>query len=150
MTFKSSLLTTLLFLGAASAAQAAPGQPNFMPALYGDGDVWGTKFAAAIPGPNDHNGQSFDGLYIIRNHPDGQLPVSEAAPGNPAYNGGRWNVNQVYWTADGFMAYGGDVPVLMSFDEILYEESLGHVLIVAGTFEGGPPQYFLCPMLPVK
>lgn len=150
MTVKTALLSVILLLGAASAAQAAPGKPNFMPALYGDGDVWGTKFTAEIKGPNGRNDQSYDGLYIIRNHPDGQLPVAEAAPGNPAYNGGRWDVNQVYWTADGFTAYAGDVPVLMSYDEILYEESMGHVLVMAGTFDGGPPQNFVCPMLPVK
>ena len=150
MSTRNLFLALVLLLGAAASAQAAPGQPNFMPALYGDGELWGTKFTALIPGPNGHNEQSYDGLYIVRNRPGGQMPVSEAAPGNPAYNGGRWSVNQVFWTEAGFIAYGGDVPVLTSFDEILYEEGMGHVYIMSGSFEGGPPQYFQCPLLPVK
>jgi hypothetical protein len=38
----------------------------------------------------------------------------------------------------------------MSYEEILWEESQGHVIIMHGTFDGGPPQYFQCPLLPVK
>ena len=30
---------------ASGVAGAAAGKPNFMPALYGDGEVWGTEFA---------------------------------------------------------------------------------------------------------
>ena len=92
-----------------------------MPALYGDGELWGTKGTTTLPAPNDHNGQSFDALYVIINNPDDvQLPVSEAAPGNPDY------------------------------DEIMEHEDLGHLVITAGTFDGGPPAYFQCPLLPVK
>jgi hypothetical protein len=149
MSFRTILITCLL-MSAAVSAQGAPGQPNFMPALYGDGELWGTKFTALLPPPNAHNGQSFDALYVIRNHPDGQLPVSEAAPGNPNYNGGRWDVHQVFWTEQGFIDHMGNVPVLMSYEDILLHESLGHLYIMEGTFEGGPPQYFQCPMLPVK
>ena len=69
------------------SALANPGQPNFMPSLYGDGEVWGTKGTTTLPAPNEHNRQSFDVLYVITNsnNPQGQLPVSEAAPGNPSY-----------------------------------------------------------------
>ena len=150
MSVRNLLLTTILLLGAAASAQAAPGQPNFMPALYGDGELWGTKFAAVIPGPNGHNNQSYDGLFIVRNRPGGQMPVAEAAPGNPAYNGGRWAVYQAFWTEEGFIAHGGDVPVLTSYEELAYHEAMGHLYVMSGSFDGGPPDYFLCPMLPVK
>ena len=150
MFMRSALLCCALILGTAATAHAAPGQPNFMPALYGDGEVWGTKFTAVLPEPNAHNHQSFDGLFFIRNYPGGQLPVSEAAPGNPDYNGGRWDVRQVFWTDLGFVDHGGNVPVLTSYDEILEHESLGHLVIIDGTFDGGPPvEYFQCPLLPV-
>ena len=149
MSFRNTILTSVLLLGAVVTAQAAPGQPNFMPALYGDGELWGTKFTALIPEPNSHNEQSFDGLFIVRNRPGGQLPVSEAAPGNPDYNGGRWGT-QVFWTELGFIDHGGNVPVLTSYAEILEHESLGHLYIMEGSFEGGPPEYFQCPLLPVK
>ena len=132
-------------------ALADPGKPNFVPRLYGDGEVWGTKGTTTLPAPNDHNLQSFDVLYVITNtnNPQGQLPVSEAAPGNPMYNGGRWFTHTVEWTAEGFMAHG-IVPILKSYEDIMLHYSLGHLIITSGSFPGGPPVYFQCPLLPVK
>ncbi len=130
---------------------ANPGKPNFVPSLYGDGKVWGTKGTTTLPAPNDHNLQSFDVLYVITNsnNPEGQLPVAEAAPGNPDYNGGRWFAHTVEWTADGFLTHG-IVPVLTSYEDIQTHEDLGHLIITPGSFPGGPPVYFQCPLLPVK
>ena len=92
-----------------------------------------------------------DKLFIITNsnNPSDQLPVGEAAPGNPDYNGGRWFTHTVEWTAEGFMAHG-IVPVLTSYDEIIEHEYLGHLVITPGSFPNGPPVYFQCPLLPVK
>ena len=56
-----------LMLALAAPAAANSGQPNFGPALYGDGQAWGTKGAAALPAPNEHNLQSFDKLFVIVN-----------------------------------------------------------------------------------
>lgn len=140
-----------LLLAVAGQAAANPGKPNFMPSLYGDGKVWGTKATTVLPAPNEFNRQSFDNLYVITNsnHPEGQLPVSEAAPGNPAYNGGRWFTHTVEWTADGFLAHGL-VPVLKSYGDIQHHANLGHLVITPGSFPNGPPVYFQCPLLPVK
>lgn len=133
------------------SAFANPGQPNFMPALYGDGKVWGTKGTTSLPAPNENNLQSFDALYVITNsnNPQGQLPVSEAAPGNTDYNGGRWFTHTVEWTASGFMGHG-IVPILTSLADIEHHQSLGHLVITPGSFPGGPPVYFQCPLLPTK
>ena len=141
----------LVLLLSAVAAVADPGKPNFMPALWGDGKLWGTKGTTTLPAPNQHNRQSFDALYVVTNsnNPEGQLPVSEAAPGNPAYNGGRWFTHTVEWTAAGFMAHG-IVPVLKSYADIQLHAGLGHLVITPGSFPGGPPVYFQCPLLPVK
>lgn len=130
---------------------ANPGQPNFMPSVYGDGEVWGTKGTTTLPAPNPANRQSFDALYVITNsnNPQGQLPVSEAAPGNPDYNGGRWFTHSVEWTADAFLYYG-IVPVLSSDDDIQYQANMGYLVITPGSFPNGPPVYFQCPLLPVK
>ena len=84
--FLIAISIALIVLGGAS--QANPGKPNFGPAIYGDGQVWGTKAAAALPAPNGNNVQSFDKLFVIVNGAAGQLAVAEAAPRNPAYNGG--------------------------------------------------------------
>jgi hypothetical protein len=128
-------------------AWANPGAPNFGPALYGDGEVWGTKGAAAIPAPNGHNNQSFDKLFIFVNGGAGQLAVAEAAPGNPAFNGGRWFTQTAMWTAAGMAAHNL-LPVLMSYDEIQVHYSLGHLAIAPGS-PNATPDYFECPLLPV-
>jgi len=141
------LLVSSMLLTMAGAASADPGKPTFMPALYGDGEVWGTKGTTQLPAPNTHNMQSFDALYIITNanNPNGvQLPVSEAAPGNPDYNGGRWSVQTVTWTAAGFMAHGGYAPILKSGDDVLYNYQAGYLTIESAH------TYFQCPLLPVK
>jgi hypothetical protein len=142
MRIRNIIISGLLLLVSAAGAQAGEA-PDFMPALYGDGEVWSTKFAAALPGPRGRNQQSFDGLFIVLNGVEGQMPVAEAAPGNPAYNGGRWDVHQVMWI-------DGTPYLLTSYEDILSEEAMGNLMIVHGTFPDGPPQYFLCPMLPVK
>jgi hypothetical protein len=133
------------------AASVNAQQPNFSERVYGDGVAWGTKGNSVLPAPNEHNRQSFDALYVITNsnNPQGQLPISEAAPGNPEYNGGRWFTHTVEWTAEGFMAYG-IVPVLKSYNDIQEQENLGYLVITPGSFPNGPPVYFQCPLLPVK
>lgn len=148
-TFATIMAVAALLLSGVTAAD--PGQPNFMPSVYGDGEVWGTKGTTTLPAPNEANRQSFDALYVITNsnNPEGQLPVSEAAPGNTNYNGGRWFTHTVEWTAEAFM-YHGIVPVLTSYDDIQAHVNLGHLIITPGSFPNGPPVYFQCPLLPVK
>ncbi len=144
------LAALALALLPAGAVSANAGQPNFSGGVYGDGQLWGTKGAAGLPGPNGHNQQSFDKLFVFTNGASAQLPVSEAAPGNPAFNGGRWYTHTATWTAQGIASYAGDLPVLKSYGEILHQVSLGNLEVSAGSPEGGPPAYFECPLLPVK
>lgn len=144
----SFVSVTLALIVVAGVTSANPGAPNFGPVLYGDGEVWGTKGAAALPAPNGHNDQSFDKLFVIINGAPGQLPVAEAAPRNPAYNGGRWFTHTAMWTADGIAAHN-PLPVLMSYADIQLHQDLGHLAIAPGSPPGGPPTYFECPLLPV-
>lgn len=124
--------------------------PAFIPKIYADGQVWGTKGNSTLPAPNENNEQSFDKLFKITNsnNPAGQLPVSEAGPGNPMYNGGRWSTYTVAWTANALSTLG-TVPVLTSYDDILRHQSLGQLMITPGDPSGAYP-YFQCPLLPVK
>ena len=148
--FKRSTPLAIVAFLLALPGTASADAPNFMPALYGDGEVWGTKATTTLPPPNGHNDQSFDALFVIINNPDAvQLPVSEAAPGNPDYNGGRWFTHTVLWTEEGLAAHD-PVPVLTSYEEILLHEDMGHLAVSPGSFDGGPPPYFQCPLLPVK
>lgn len=144
-----SIVTAMLTLIAAPAI-ALPGQPNFGSAIYADGDAYGTKAVAILPAPNAKNIQSFDKLFVITNGAEGQLPVAEAAPGNSDYNGGRWYTQTVTWTEEGMTAHGANLPVLTSMADVMFHASLGHLDIQAGTFDGGPPAFFVCPLLPAK
>ena len=150
---KPVLLATVLAIAllAAVPAFAAPGKPNFGPGLWADGRTWGTKGTTALPAATEKNVQSFDKLFIVinSNNPAGQMPVGEAAPGNPMYNGGRWYTHTVAWTQAGFDAHG-TVPVLTSYAELMHHAGLGHLDITAGSPDGGPPPFFQCPLLPVK
>ncbi len=135
----------------ASVAVGMPGAPDFSPRIYADGEAWGTKVTTELPAPNDHMMNSFDKLFVITNsnNPMPQLPVGEAAPDNPMYNGGRWYTHTVEWTEAGFEAHG-TVPILKSYDEIMLHYNLGHLAITPGSFPGGPPEFFSCPLLPVQ
>lgn len=124
------------------------GAPDFGPALFGDGQVWGTKATTALPPPNGRNVRSFDKLFVIVNGPEGQLPVSEAAPGNPAYNGGRWFTHTAMWTAEGMAAHD-PLPILTSYADIQLHRDLGHLAIAPGSPGAAPPPYFDCPLLPM-
>jgi len=150
MNKKLSFLILITILMLAFAAPALASAPNFGPAIYGDGQVWGTKGTATLPEPTEANLQSFDGIYIFTNsnNPDGQLPVAEAAPGNPSFNGGRWIAYTVQWTDAAFAAYG-TVPLLKSFDEVMAQYNLGYLSINLG-HPNRPSPYFQCPLLPVK
>jgi hypothetical protein len=114
--------------------------PSFEAGVYADGAAWGTKGTTSLPAPNGNNQQSFDKIFVVTNGAEGQLPVGEAAPGNPMYNGGRWWVHTATWT-DGSP---NPLPVLTSYDEVMYHASMGHLIIEDAEV------YFQCPLLPVK
>ena len=142
-------LVLLLSLLVAVPALAAPGQPDFGPHVYADGVAWGTKVTTVLPTSNGNNSHSFDKFFVVTNGADGQLPVGEAAPRNPAYNGGRWVTYTVTWTAEGMDAHD-PLPVLMSYEDVMLHYGLGHLTVEKGSPAGGPPAYFQCPLLPVK
>lgn len=138
----SLFMSLIMVLLAAATVQAGPGTPNFSPAIYGDGQIWGTKGTTSLPAPNGHNMQSFDKLFVFPEGAEtapGQLPISEAAPGNPDYNGGRWATYTIFWVQ-------GSNPVLLtSYGDIMEHVYAGDLAIAEGNHN-----YFQCPLLPVK
>ena len=141
-----ALVSTVLarLLATAAVVQADPGKPNFMPQIYGDGEYWGTKGTTALPMPNAHNLQSFDKLFIfVGDAHTGQLPVSEAAPGNQDYSGGRWYTHTAQW--DDKIK---NPPLVTSYAEIEDHVYAGDLTVMPGS-PGGPPMFFQCPLLPV-
>jgi hypothetical protein len=140
------------FLLTSGYAFGGKGKPNFGPSVYADGVAWGTKATTEIPAPNDNNLQSFDILYVFTNGAEGQLPVGDAGPRNPYYNGGRWFTHTAEWTPQAIIDMGF-IPVVKSYEEMMPHYAAGHLDIWPGSPApppDGPPDYFQCPLLPVK
>jgi len=128
------LLTALLVAVLASAflanaSAAAPARAAIR--VYANDVVWASFDAADFkPAP----AQSLDKIYVLQG--EGLMPVAEASPGDPEYNGGRWEVHMVSFT--------GMAPTQFTNDEDLLDHaSLGHLTI------GDPVRYFECPILPL-
>jgi len=138
MKHRLMVVLVVVMVAAVAVIPAFADGPNFGPAIYADGVAWGTKGNSDLPAPNDHDRQSFDGLYKFTNGVEGQLAVSEAGPGNPAYNGGRWIEYFVTWNIT-----PPDDPIT-SFEQLDGFIQAGDVTVV----ESG--NYFQCPLLPVK
>ena len=136
MKTKLLALTFVLALLIATVVPAFAAGPNFGAAIYADGVAWGTKGNGPLPAPTEDNRQSFDGLFKFTNGVDGQLPVAEAAPGNPAYNGGRW--------IEYIVTFTGTPELVKSYAQLSALVDAGMVTIV----ETG--NYFQCPLLPMK
>ena len=152
---KIGLIVSVLALGLVSALPAYAAGPNFQAGIWADGEQWGTKVTTQLPAPKK-NGHSFDAFYFIT--PEGwtaddgpggwlQAPVMEAAPGNPAYNGGRWKTIRVTVVNPGGVSFP-----LTSEAEIMQEAAEGDLMIGAQPESDGahPWLYFQCPLLPFK
>jgi hypothetical protein len=140
---KISTVFAVIVLGLLTAVPvfALPGKPDFGPHIYVDGVAWGTKATTALPAPEGAH-DSFDALYVIRGGTADQLLVADAAPGDTDYNGGRWEVFTVDWLVEPYL--------LTSAEEVHAAAMAGDLNIAEGSFAGGPPDYFSCPLLPNK
>lgn len=92
--------------------------------------------------------QSTDVLFNFANSGlTGQRSVSESAPGDPDYNGGRWAVMAVTFTPAGKSALDADDNGMVDSEftnaaEVLDAADMGYVSIQATGI------YFECPLLP--
>lgn len=136
---RSLILLVVLALGLLSAAPAlaaqggVPGSPVVDDLIWADGELFGTIPQKALK--FNGNVGSYDHLYLFSG--DGaQNPLSEAAPGNRDYNGGRWIPTPV--------EYDGSRGTLTSYEDLMDAVEAGAATI-------GDPQYdaaFLCPLVP--
>jgi len=77
----------------------------------------------------------------------GQRSVSETAPGDRDYNGGRWNVHFAIYTPAGETHFDANNDGIVDYEltseeEVLAEEAAGNLEIIKANF------YFVCPLLP--
>lgn len=97
--------------------------------VYANDRLWASFDATDLkPGP----AQSMDLIFVF---PDTNLiPVGEASPGDPDYNGGRWMVRAVSFT--------GMAPEQFTNDEqVWFHYGLGHLSI------SGVLRTFECPLI---
>jgi hypothetical protein len=147
---KSTLMTTLgafaLLALMVPTSASAKGPLRASAAIWSHGELYGTvgtptEFRDPPEGTTDtlYNFQ-MSGLM-------GQRAISEAAPGDRDFNGGRWSVVRAIFTDLGMMVHDpdGDGEVnfeLTSAEEVLDHVDLGHIILEHADF------YFECPMLP--
>lgn len=129
---RASAVGAGLALGVLASGPAAAEPPEFGGRIYGDGEVWATKGVADLPLPNGRNDQSYDEIFPSPG--TDLIPVSEAAPGNPHYNGGRWAVHPLTWHVD---------PVqLTSYEEVERYAATGKL-----SYPAEPVAAFECPLV---
>jgi hypothetical protein len=140
-TATAALAAGAMLLGAPAAQAAGVGDPS----IYEDGTLYRT-----VGTPTDLSGtgapdSSFQPIYAF---PEGtQFNVATAAPGDPGYRGGRWQVFSVE-LPNGYDAAlaSGDLDndgVLDSDEELFAAEAAGDLVI------GGIVKSFECPLIKV-
>jgi hypothetical protein len=121
-----------LLVTVAASAVAAGGPPSL--SFYVDDVRYRT-----VGTPTDFSGtgapaSTYDKIYALG---DGLINVAEAKPGDTDFNGGRWMVLPITWSA-------GVTPVqLTSAEAVEAWAELGY-LSIATT----PAKQFLCPVIP--
>jgi len=121
-----------LLVTVAASAVAAGGPPSL--SFYVDDARYRT-----VGTPTDFSGTgapsfTYDKIYALG---DGLINVAEAKPGDRDFNGGRWMVLPITWSA-------GVTPVqLTNAEDVEAWADLG-LLTIATT----PARQFLCPVIP--
>ena len=115
-------------------------------AIWCDDELYGVTVT-----PQDvPNKGPFDVIYVFGDSGlAGQRSISDSKPGDTDYNGGRWEVTPVTFTAAGLGAYDmdndGKIDVELSSDgEIAAAVVMGYLTV------GDPVRYFVCPLHPQR
>lgn len=132
-------------VAAASLGLAAPAAAGVSgPAFYVDG-----KFYRTVGTPTDLSGtgapaHAWDVIYDFGG---AQLNVAEAAPGDPGYNGGRWQVHALMFPG-GYAAALADGDV--DGDGVIDSAEEVQAALAAGSaVDGGVVKRFECPAIPL-
>ncbi len=115
-------------------------------AFYVDGSLYRT-----VATPTDLSGTgapdaSFDTIYDIDQGPN----VATAAPGDPDYNGGRWQVHAVVFGSE--MAYQAAVAAVdLNHNGLIDTAGEVEAAIAAGhATDNGVVASFVCPVIPPR
>ena len=125
----SAVSAVMLLSLAAGAVAAGNGPPSL--SFYADGVRWRT---VGTPTDFTHTGapdSSFEAIYALGGD---LINVAEAAPGDPGFRGGRWQVLPITWNT---------TPVqLTSGDQVEAYAAMG-MLTISDT----PVKEFECPVI---
>ena len=101
-TITAALLAVPAALGLAGVALAGPAQAAGVsgPAFWIDGQLYRTVATPTDLAGTGAPASSYDAIYSFGG---AQRNVAEAAPGDPGFNGGRWQVHQLAFP-DGYAA----------------------------------------------
>jgi len=133
-----------IYGGTSSAFAAAAGHATA--AVWANDELYDvilTDTAFKSPPP-----QSTDVIFSFMDSGlSGQRSVSDSAPGDPSYNGGRWNLMLVTFTEKGITVHDPDGDGVVNFEltnaeQVLHHAELGHLIITE------PGVYFECPLQP--
>jgi len=121
-----------LLVTVAASAVAAGGPPSL--SFYVDDARYRT-----VGTPTDFSGTgapsfTYDKIYALG---DGLINVAEAKPGDRDFNGGRWMVLPITWSA-------GVTPVQLTNADVVEDWADLGLLTIATT----PARQFLCPVIP--
>ncbi len=144
-TFNLSVMTLVVAVLAFGALAYAGGATVVDDAIWANGRLYGTVVTpTSFKSPP---AKSTDTIYSFgMSGLQGQRSVSEAAPGDRDYNGGRWSVKVVVFTALGLSVHDQDGDgtadfELASEEQVLHHYALGHLEIFDTDI------YFECPLL---
>lgn len=119
----------LLNLGLAAAASAQQGGPPTN-RIYANDELF-----TGVNAPRDLPDQGkFDTIYVLGN---GLAAVSDAGPGDPDYNGGRWEVRFVTWNTIAPTQFTND-------EQVEAAAAAGQITI------GDVARRFECPLVPMR
>lgn len=141
-----AVLVLCAVLASVTVSHAKNGAMRVSGAIWANGDIYDTILTpATFISPPEH---ATDMIYsFMMSGLEGQRSVAESAPGDPDYNGGRWDVQMVVFTPQGMAAHDPDGDGMVNFEltsaeQVLEHEGLGHIIINEANF------YFECPLLP--
>jgi hypothetical protein len=139
------LLVGGLALGVGGTGTALAGKGNDKGKQFGL--IWANDvpYTTNVVKPLDRRPKNEDKLYFIHDGSQGLQPaVSETAPGDTDYNGGKWTHFNARVT--NMTKYQENAPLTNDADVLAADGDYLDVSLGRPDFEAAPPNYFLCPL----
>lgn len=139
------LLVGGLALGVGGTGTALAGKGNDEGRQFGR--IWAndTLYTTNVVKVLDSRPKNEDRLYFVHDGSQGLQPaVSETAPGDTDYNGGKWTHFNALVTD--IAKYWANAPLTNDADVLGADGDYLDVSLGRPDFEGAPPNYFRCPL----